>query len=114
MPGQSAKSPCGNALGQPLLVLGWDSPRGVQVFDLQPEDPGMEGGFKADTLRARLAKVLPSLLRLVSLVLVSLPDSRQVREAGAAFVEAHHKALLRILREAASPAIRCASSDLCA
>lgn len=52
-----------------------------------------------------MAKVLPSLLRLVSLVLLSLPNSRQVREAGAVFVEAHHKALLRILREAASPAI---------
>lgn len=66
----------------------------------------MESSFKAETLRARLAKVLPSLLRLVSLVLLSLPNSRQVREAGAAFVETHHKALLRILREAASPAIR--------
>ena len=65
----------------------------------------MESSFKAETLRARLAKVLPSLLRLVSLVLLSLPNSRQVREAGAVFVEAHHNALLRILREAASPAI---------
>lgn len=69
----------------------------------------MESSFKAETLRARLAKVLPSLLRLVSLVLLSLPNSRQVREAGASFVEAHHKALLRILREAASPVIRSAS-----
>ena len=66
----------------------------------------MESSFRSETLRARLAKVLPSLLRLVSLVLLSLPNSRQVREAGAVFVEAHHKALLRILRGSRKPSHR--------
>ena len=67
----------------------------------------MESSSEAKTLRARLGHIIPPLLRLVTAILAGLPSSRQAREAAAAFVESHHRALLRILREAASPAVRC-------
>lgn len=66
----------------------------------------MESSLRAGTLRTRLAKFIPLVLRLVSLIISSLPNSRQARDLGAAFLEAHHVALLRVLRESVSPAIR--------
>ena len=84
----------------------------LQLLSLTPEEPGLDADLRSETLRSRLAKIVPLLLRLVSLILSSLPNSRQARELGAAFMEAHHRALIRILREAVSPAIRCSNLDL--
>lgn len=77
------------------------------MLDLQPEDPGLASSAAAETLRSRLVRVLPPLLMVVAAVVSGLPTSRQAREGTAAFVGAHHLTLERILREAASPAIRC-------
>ena len=66
----------------------------------------MESSAGSEMLRARLSRIVPPLLRLATAVVFGLPHSRQVKEAAAAFAEAHHRSLLRILREAVSPAVR--------
>lgn len=78
----------------------------MQVLDIQPEEPGLATTTASETLRVRLSRVLPALLRLAVAVVWGLPNSRQARDAAAAFAEAHHQTLLRLLREAGSPAIR--------
>lgn len=72
----------------------------MQVFDLQSEERPFGGQTAPNGLRSSLEKVLPSLLRLAAVTLYTLPPGQQLRDSAAAFIEAHHKAFLQILRDA--------------
>jgi hypothetical protein len=79
-----------------------------QAFDLQPEEPraGKGGSEGAATLRGRLARFNAGVLRVAAAAVAGLPDSEQVLQAAAGFVEAHGRALERMLAEAASAGSR--------
>jgi hypothetical protein len=77
------------------------------ALDLQPEEPGFGGASGASaSLRARLHSLAAPALRLVLAVLAALPHSAAAAEQAANFVEAHARALARVLRDAASPSVR--------
>jgi hypothetical protein len=77
------------------------------ALDLQPEEPGFGGALGAGaSLRARLHSLVAPALRLVLAVLAALPHSAAAAEQAAEFVEAHARALARVLRDAASPGVR--------
>ena len=75
-------------------------------LDLQPEEPGFSQLSGAAALRSRLHLALTPALRLVLAMASALPASAAVREGTAAFVEAHSRALVRVLHDAASPGVR--------
>ena len=78
----------------------------AQALDLQPEDPGLGLGGKSGGTRNRLLRFAAAALRLAVAAAVGMPNSVHVRRAAASFVEAHRRALLRMLHEAASPGTR--------
>eukprot|EP00887_Chlorella_sp_A99_P002898 scaffold6.g2898.t1 len=77
-----------------------------RALDLQPEEPGFAQLSGAASLRARLHALFTPALRLALSIASALPASGPVREQAGAFVDAHTRALVRVLYDAASPGVR--------
>ena len=84
-----------------------------RAIDLQPEEPGFassstssDNGGGGTSLRHRLHLIIMPALRLVLALVTSLPHSAAVHDQTAAFVEAHGRALARVLRDSASSGVR--------
>lgn len=72
-----------------------------KALDFEPEDPTAgRGAAGPHSLRDRLHSLVTPVLRLLLAIVGSLPDSAAVKAEACQFVDAHHRMLQRVIREA--------------